>query len=355
MSAIEVAASLYEWARRNGALADARGATGEPMSLFEIWPADPIDVQRTEKTLAAAQITGIIVDEVNDIVHVATKNALGPRRVKPFPKSLHGTAINYIGHVVVEPNPPSVPPSSQLPRNPWYLHNGKIACGSSVTSAPIHGAGTMGCLVRLPDGTLCGLTNNHVTGDCNHTVRGMYILAPAPVDADPQGPAPLAIGRHHSFVQLASGDPLQTIPQELDVALFAIEEEGSVTSMQGNGFYDTPNAIVPPSGMMKVKKVGRTTGITTGTVLGQYQTPFAIPYRSPRFNGLVYFDHPFAVQSDDDRPFSAPGDSGSLVVMADESASVGILFAGAGNVSVMMPLERVIAAFGARLESGLGV
>jgi hypothetical protein len=213
----------------------------------------------------------------------------------------------------------------------------------------------MGCLVRLPDGTLCGLTNNHVTGDCNHTVRGMYIIAPAPVDADPQGPAPLAIWRHHSFIQLASGDPLQTVLQELDVALFAIQEENSVTFMQGNGFYDTPNVVLPPSGMMKVKKVGRTTGITRGTVLGRFQTPFAIPCRSPRFNGLVYFDHPFAVQLDNDQPFSASGDSGSLVAVANDSASVGILFAGAGNVSVMMMLDRVIAAFGATLVSGLGV
>jgi hypothetical protein len=355
MRVTDVALGLYEWARRNGALADSRTVPGERMSLSEVWDGEPADVTRTERGLMRAQISGVIVDDVHGEVTVATKRALGPTQVKSFPDEIAGTPVKYIGHVSIEPNPPAVPHASTLPSKPWHLFKGRIACGTSVTVANIFSAGTLGCLVRHADGTLCGLTNNHVTGDCNHTPEGMHILAPSPCDAEPSGPAPTAIGRHRAFVPLSSGDPQQLGLQEIDAAIFSISHENLVCSMQGSGSFDTPNKIRLPTARTRVKKVGRTSGLTLGTIRGKWATPLGIPYKAQKFNSLVYFNQPYAVAGDKDLPFSRPGDSGSLVVTEDHGSAVGLILGGAGKLSIMMPLKPVLAAFNVTLVSGHGL
>ena len=78
----------------------------------------------------------------------------------------------------------------------------------------------MGCLVLTEDKKLCGLTNNHVTGDCNHTEANMHILVPSPMDAMVNGPPPTAVGRHLRLIPLQSGNPGQSkaaAPRCLDI------------------------------------------------------------------------------------------------------------------------------------------
>lgn len=211
------------------------------------------------------------------------------------------------------------------------------------------------CLVRMSDGMLCGLTNNHVTGDCNHTPLDMHILSPAPIDADPNGPAPMGIGRHHSLVPLGSGDPQQVPLQELDVALFSINDPALVTSVQGTGLFDTPGAVAAPTARTVVKKVGRTTGLTRGVILGPLVTPLWIPYKSERFRSVVHFTGVWAVKGLDDEAFSAPGDSGSVVVTDNGEYAVGLHFAGGDEVSLMIPLASVVNHLGLTLVNGHNV
>jgi hypothetical protein len=196
-----------------------------------------------------------------------------------------------------------------------------------------------------------------VTGACNHTRVGMHILSPAPFDADPDHRAPTAIGRHHSFVALASGDPRQVQLQELDVALFALTDPDLVTSMQGSGLYDTPDDVTDPLGGMAVKKVGRTTGLTTGEIIGRFSTPLGIPYVSDRFKSTVYFQNAWAIRATDGGPFSMGGDSGSLVVTADGASAVGLIFAGVtdGSISYIIPIRSVLQGLGASLLRGHNV
>ena len=171
----------------------------------------------------------------------------------------------------------------------------------------------------------------------------MHILSPAPMDADPDGPAPMGIGRHHSFVPLRSGDPQQVDAQELDVALFSITDHPQVSSMQGSGAFDTPSAAVAPAGQMRVKKIGRTTGPTTGEIVGPWVTRLSIPYKSSKFSSVVHFTGAWAVKGDGNARFSAPGDSGSLVVTQDGLRAVGLIFAGLGSsLSLMIPMATVL-------------
>jgi hypothetical protein len=184
----------------------------------------------------------------------------------------------------------------------------------------------------------------------------MYVMCPSPIDADPSLPAPMAIGRHHAFVILRSGDPGQVARQEVDAAIFRIEDEGFVTSWQGQSAYDTPAKTAPLAAGMKVKKIGRTTGLTTGRVVGPVLTPLEVPYQSANFRSKVHFTGVWFVQSIGGDPFSEPGDSGSLVVTEDGQHAVGLLFGGSGPVAMIMPIDKVLVAFGgASLVSGHNV
>ena len=101
----------------------------------------------------------------------------------------------------------------------------------------------------------------------------------------------------------------------------------------------------------KVAKVGRTTGWTVGTVgaFGVDDRIINIPYHGNR-----RFDDLLEIQWDSpDAPFTAPGDSGSLIFMLDRFAAVGLHFASGvlridGNrvhVSYACSLARVLQIF----------
>lgn len=360
-TAVAVAEGIVEWAREHNALADAAsiprslGRTAIDVLPENVGKAEDAEaVGKAEKTLERIKVVAVAVDAERNRAVVLTKNQVSGSAEKLLPESIDGVPIDYVGQAAIEPNPPPIPQSAGASAPRCFLHKAKLACGSSVTAASIWGAGTLGALVRLADGRLYGLTNNHVTGGCNHTVQGMHIMCPAPFDADPTHPAPLAIGRHHSFVPLASGDPGQIQEQELDTALFEVTRPEVVTSMQGEGTFDTPTAIADPIGGMMVKKVGRTSGLTTGQVLGQVTTALGIPYEAPDFRSRVYFRDVWVVSTLTGDPFSLPGDSGSLVVSEDGTHAVGLIFAGTtnGTVSYLIPIRTVLDFLGATLVSG---
>jgi hypothetical protein len=364
-TAAAVAEGIVEWAREHGALADAASIPrprGQRVAL-DVFPenvGNPDDreaVGKAEKTLERIKVVAVAVDAERQRAVVLTKNQVSASAEKLLPDIIDGVRIDYVGQAVIEPNPPPIPQSAGAASPRCFLHNNKLACGSSVTAASLWGAGTLGALVQIGNGQLYGLTNNHVTGGCNHTVQGMHIMCPAPFDADPSHPAPLAIGRHHSFVALASGDPGQVQEQELDVALFEVTRPEVVTSMQGDGAFDTPTSIADLVGGMKVKKVGRTTGLTTGQVLGQVTTALGIPYEAPDFRSRVYFRDVWVVNTPTGDAFSLPGDSGSLVVTEDGTNAVGLVFAGAtnGSVSYLIPIRTVLDTLGATLVAGHNV
>lgn len=365
--AIEVALDILGWARENNALAndlaipalpeDARGRDAFP----EIPAGAPgaEEVERGARTLERIKVVTVVADTERNRATVLTKNQVSASSQKALPTQIEGVTIDYIGSAAIEPNPPVLPFSSMSAAPRTFLHNGRLSCGSSVTVAPIHHAGTFGAIIKLEDGTLCGLTNNHVTGGCNHSKLGMHVLCPAPHDADPDHPAPTAIGRHHSFVQLESGDPGQVRLQELDVALFNLTMPDAVTSMQGSGdrAYDTPTDVGDPVGGMLVKKFGRTTGLTYGQVVGLAATGLGIPYQGDRFNSMVYFDKAWAVRSITGGAFSLGGDSGSLVVSEDGQTAIGLIFAGAvsGEVSFMIPIQSVLDGVKGTIVNGHGI
>jgi len=341
-SAKDVAETIFQWASENGYMLGSAGkALGDRDPIQEAIPeVEAPEDEKLERSLDRAGITGIAFDNPGKVVTVLTKGKLPARLQKRIPGVTQGVSLHWIGTAVVQQNPPPIPPSPPSTSR-CYVHKKRIACGSSVTAANEWGAGSLGCLLKNGNGDLFGLSNNHVTGGCNHTLVDMPILSPAPFDASPQGPAPLAIGRHAESITLQSGNPAVVPPQQFDAAVFSIVDTDAITSMQGNGLFDTPSTAGHLAGGARVKKVGRTTGLTTGTVVGQSVTAMPVPYKHSRFSALVYFQPVWVVRGDSGR-FSDGGDSGSLVVSDDGNEALGLVFAGMESVSLVLPLEPLL-------------
>jgi hypothetical protein len=344
---------IYDWARNAGALSDGPRIASSTASLSVAFaPMAGLDLGRTEARLKALRVVAVAADNAERHVAIFSKNKISEAANKELPKNVGAITIEYIGGADLAPAypQPPIPMSTVSGGSRFWAPNGKFACGSSITVAPIHGAGTLGALVRLSDGKLYGLSNNHVTGDCNHTEVGMHIMCPSGIDAEVGNLPPTAIGKHTRLTPINSGDPSQIGKQELDAAIFEITDEDLVTSWQGNMEYDTPVATVHPMAHLRVKKVGRTTGLTAGKINAEVVTPLAIPYKSSKNTSLAHYTGLWSVSTLSGEPFADAGDSGALVVTADGSAAVGIVLGGQGGMTLIMPIQKVLNYFsGARL------
>jgi len=88
----------------------------------------------------------------------------------------------------------------------------------------------------------------------------------------------------------------------------------------------------------KVKKSGRTTGLTEGRIM-QVDVTTSVMYngRAATFHGQLMANG-----------MSAPGDSGSAV-LDDENYVVGLLYAGSSNSTLINPIDAVLSALNAEI------
>jgi len=239
-------------------------------------------------------------------------------------------------------------------------------CGSSISVGNVRDAGTMGALVRDAAGTIHGLSNNHVSGSCSFAGIGMPIVAPGIFDVAPNSLAPFTIGYHVNALPLVAGSADNVNPvANLDAAIFRIDAPAKVTSFQG-GAYDTPAVAGPMVGGMAVEKYGRTTGHTTGKVVGQFNNAYPIKYSANHyeFSGLVSFEPAFAIVGATD-VFSDSGDSGSLITSLNasgERVAVGIVVGGmndgsapGGKITIALPIEPILMGLNVTLVSNHNV
>jgi hypothetical protein len=146
----------------------------------------------------------------------------------------------------------------------------------------------------------------------------------------------------------------------MDAAYAEVADGTAISSWQGDDIdgFDTPANVAAPLSGTKVKKFGRTTGLTTGTIEAFVPTPWVLPYKSRRFNAEVWFQDSWTIRTDNGSPFALPGDSGSLVVTEDGGAAVGLIFAvnNRGGYAFFCGLSQILSAFGQlRLLSNHGI
>jgi hypothetical protein len=217
-----------------------------------------------------------------------------------------------------------------------------LSIGYSVGHVKIT-AGTIGCFVssQLPGepGDFI-LSNNHVLADENRARPGDEIVQPGPADGG-QSPGDV-VADLSRFVPLTL-----TGKNDIDAAAALVVEGIAVDALtlQGLGALAGVRETPLESGET-VWKVGRTTGLTQGTVTATEVDDLAVGYDI----GTLVFDNQVEIgPAVAGQPFSMGGDSGSLIVDAQRFA-VALLFAGNDvDATYANPIAAVFSGLRVRL------
>jgi hypothetical protein len=189
------------------------------------------------------------------------------------------------------------------------------------------------------------LSNNHVLANSNAGRVGDSIIQPGRADG----------GRHpgDQIAVLARWVPINFggAPNVVDAAFGwawhqRIRGEQYYLSGGSGAFYRTGTAPLAASLGLIVGKSGRTTGLTMGRVT-QIGVSVNVNFGGGR---VALFRNQIAIRSVNANPFSAGGDSGSLIWhWAGGVRPVALLFAGGGGTTFANPIGAVLAALNIRL------
>jgi hypothetical protein len=178
---------------------------------------------------------------------------------------------------------------------------------------------------------LCLLSNNHVIADSNRARIGDPILQPGPADG---GVLADQIGTLEAFVPINFPGP-NLVDAAVGFTSFEFVDPRHVT------YVLNPTPMAASLGMT-VKKDGRTTQATVGTVT-DVSANISVGYPG----GVAQFRDQVGIRGSGG-PFSLGGDSGSLVVTASSNQPVALVFAGNtdGSLSFANPIAAVIQSLG---------
>ncbi|MEO6915555.1 MAG: hypothetical protein ABI151_07820 [Chitinophagaceae bacterium] len=190
-------------------------------------------------------------------------------------------------------------------------------------------AGNFGALVKDANGIYL-LSNNHVLADENRLPAGAPIFQPGLLD-----------GGSITTDQIATLD--RFIPLEAwgwnktDVALAKLDRE----KMASNAtlFIGAPGGVTAAQLDMTVHKFGRTTGYSVGRVTS-IDTDVNVDYAT----GQYAFKSQIIITGLNSQPFSAGGDSGSLILNRADNQAIGLLFAGSSTHTIANHLNDVLTA-----------
>ena len=197
-------------------------------------------------------------------------------------------------------------------------------CGVSVGHPDI-GAGTLGCLVKNA-GNHYILSNNHVLANGNDANIGDPVIQPGPDD-----------GGTYSHDVIATLECYQEIdfsedwdnPNRIDAAIALVGDCNQDVVLPEIIDIGLPRATtMTASPGQIVWKRGRTTRYTVGrikAVSARVKVDYGIGQGNR--NRYAWFDKQIEVEDFNSGPFSAFGDSGSLIVAANTRKPVALLFA----------------------------
>jgi len=200
---------------------------------------------------------------------------------------------------------------------PWYQQKcTPVRIGCSVAHSKVT-AGSVGAFAQSASQTILVLSNNHVLADENNATLGDPILQPGPYDGG-QNPAD-KIGSLTQFIPLNF-----TGVNTVDCAIATLDGGITFDSKNLDLLGQLSGVRTPPVDIGDtVAKVGRTTGVTHGTVTAIELDNVTVGYD----NGNATFDGQIEIEGTGTLPFSRGGDSGSLIVDQDNLA-LALLFAG---------------------------
>jgi len=204
--------------------------------------------------------------------------------------------------------------------------------------------GTLGSLVT--DGSFRYiLSNNHVLARTNMGHPGELIVQPGLIDENCRQDSGDAVADLSRFVPISfTMGTLNTVDAAIAQVLndcsssSCVDPTGSIL-----GIGQVSSSTVAPIPKMPVKKSGRTTGLTHGTITSTNATVKVSYYKTcgmgsqtATFTGQILIGT---------GGFSGAGDSGSLIVedCSNNPRGVGLLFAGSNTVTVANPINNVLS------------
>lgn len=244
-------------------------------------------------------------------------------------KDLVPSTVDDVPTDVIEFNPVIFPPGFRQ-QDHELLQGGISVAHKDVT------AGTLGAVVRgvkgRPDaGTPYILSNNHVIANSvsveqpQRAKAGDAIYQPGPYDIrNGLGREPVNSDIVASLTRYIPFSTSRSVTADAAIAkITAPFLDGSTLGMEDIVYLSSPQEAVVGDA---VRKSGRTTDVTKGSVIGTSGT-FRITYDS----GTVELVDQIVIKSADGVPFALGGDSGSLIVKDGSSTPVGLLFASDGQ------------------------
>lgn len=235
-------------------------------------------------------------------------------------------------------------------------------------------AGTLGAFVKLNDGKTGFVSCGHVLarlspipaqtrrrkwGNCSDPVH-----QPGWPDQDPVA-AITEVAKLHDFSPFVAARP-----KNLDAAVALMNDTVPHT---GNVIPDLPCVPKPFRGQpvgkplpalnleagLRLLKVGRTTGFTEATLSGVDFAGVSVQFQTAKstetftFFGVHEVLWDAGTENDPDKRYSAPGDSGSLVMTYDGLHPIGLHFTSAQvhdrRASFVVPWSKIEATFGVQL------
>ena len=194
-------------------------------------------------------------------------------------------------------------------------------------------AGTFGAVASLGGRTVI-LSNNHVLADENRLPIGSPIFQPGLLDGGNE--ATDVVARLTKFIALSAAQP-----NAVDCAIAEVTSPKLVSAalLLPIGKLKSGSPL-PAKERLEVEKVGRTTAYTRGRI-----TDLSADVKIRYETGMLTFADQLLIEAESG-PFSAAGDSGSLIVAKQAKRPVALLFAGSDTHTIANPIDEVLNALG---------
>lgn len=225
-------------------------------------------------------------------------------------------------------------------------------------------AGTLGAIVKDRDtNDRLILSNNHVLANSNDAAPGDPIIQPGGADGGTVTndliahlerfceitfntiPGPGGCSAAASYVALGNflatlvGSRYRVMAGQVNRQATNLVDAAVARPVNDGDVLDEILEIGTPTGTttgflgMNVRKSGRTTELTTGTI-NTIEATVSVNYGGGR---VATFENQFVAG-----PMSQGGDSGSLVLAQDSLEAVGLLFAGSNQSTIFSPIQAVL-------------
>lgn len=262
-----------------------------------------------------------------------TVTAPAPRIAAPFPTEVYRRPLEAPMQVEIQQLARRIRPA----QGGWSVGHYQITAGTIATCVYdlLPGAGvnppTYG--IGIPPKFYI-LSNNHVLANSNEAHLGDPILQPGPYDGGTNPADRIASLSRFIPIQFAPQVPITQHNNLVDAAIAEGRFEELDRSIYWNGHVRGWHRKSDVKVGMVVKKTGRTTNVTLGRIQAIAAT-IDVNYgggRVARFKDQIITTN-----------MAAGGDSGSLVLNADDNKAVGLLFAGSASVTIINQFENVRA------------